>query len=208
MRIGTIIAIIIGLLVLGRVGYIGYQKYQKKIVQPGVEKIAKQNILILYYSDGDKTKSIVDSLQQTVGGDIVQIKPAVAYPKDKAALKERIEKENMDESKIAVDMKIPEFRKYNIIFIASPIMEEFLPPVVAKFIRDNESRFEKKVVAPIIVLNKNQSANPIFEFYMYRFLNASAKASFLADETKKPAELGKEIKLWLNDMIFKNGELK
>ncbi len=207
-KIGTLIAIIVVLIIALRLGLFAYQKYQNRIVQPGIEKIAEQNILILYYSDGDKTKSVVESLHNTVGGEMIEIKAAVPYPKDKTALTARINTERDDLSKAAIDIKTPEFRKYNVIFIAAPFMEGMLPPVVERFVRDNEERFNKKVVAPIIVLNKNQSANKIFEFYMYRFLNASAKASFLADETKKPDEIAKEIEQWLKTMDFRNNELK
>ncbi len=188
--------------------FLGYFWYMNKTYKPGIENLSKENIGIFYCSyNNDGVSSIVDTITQKLKADKIEIKPAVPYPTDENAFMTRIKKENEDVSKVVLNNNIIDIRKYKLIILGTPILDNHPCPVMQKFVITNEDRFDKKPVSMLILYKDNQIPKDTAEFFRYKLYHSIWKPSFVTT-VKEKNQLDYEIDLWFNLMEFKREELR
>lgn len=105
-------------------------------------------ILIAYYSLSGNTRTIAEDIQQTVGGDIFEIKPVSAYPEEYRQVTERAKKEISEGYKPALQGKVADLNSYDVIFVGSPCWWSTMAPPVASFL--SEYDFSGKKIIPFM----------------------------------------------------------
>ena len=201
LLIGLIIAILV-------FGLIGFQIYMKQPYTPGVKNLAKSNIAVLYCTYGEGIKDIIDIVGNKVKADVIEIKPAVAYPTNKEDFDKRIKGENEGLSSIILDNQDINIRKYKLIIFATPIIQNKPCPVIQKLIIDNEGRFKNKAVSALVLFNDGtDNTKDTMDFFYYKLHDANQKPNFLTLKRGKE-QLNYEIKLWFDQMEFKREELR
>ena len=188
--------------------FIGFQIYGKKTFNPGTKILAKKHTGIIYCSYGnDGVKQLVDITAKKINADVIELKSAVPYPADNAEFIKRIDAENNDVSKIILDNKIIDLRKYKLLVFATPVIQKKPCPVMHKFINDNKDRLNKKAVTTIIKYKKGADSTETSKYFFYKFYHASRKPSFLTFAENKD-QLLYELQLWLDQMEFTHEELR
>ena len=203
-KLTIIISGIVGFLLLVIIGYL---IFMNKTYKPGIEALSKKNIGIFYCSYDDQVANIVNIIGGKLKADKIEIKPAVKYPADKAQFTERIKQENANISKVALSNDIIDIRKYKLIIMGTPILENKPCPVMQKFVLSNQERFFKKPVSLLILYKQGQIPKDTAEFFRYKLYNSIWKPSFVTMEKDKD-QLDYEIDLWFNLMEFKREELR
>jgi len=208
MKTKTFVMLILLFITVFVLGFIGFQFFLKQNYKPGVDGIAKVNTAILYCSYGEGVKNMVDVIANKIKSDVIEIKPAVPYPADKAALYDRIKKENEGLSAIVLDNIDINIRKYKLLIFATPIIQDKPCPVIQKLINDNEARFKNKAVSTLVMYDEaKDTPKATMDFFYYRLHEARQKPSYLT-LSKGKEQLEYEIKLWFDEMEFKREELR
>ncbi len=203
-KLAIIISGVVGFLLLVTLGYFILMNTTYK---PGIENLSKKNIGIFYCSYDDQVANMVNIIAGKLKADKIEIKPAAKYPTDKAQFTERIKQENANISKVALGNDIVDIRKYKLIIMGTPILENKPCPVMQKFVLSNQERFFKKPVSLLILYKQGQIPKDTAEFFRYKLYNSIWKPSFVTMEKPKD-QLDYEINLWFNLMEFKRDELR
>ncbi len=188
-------------------GFIGYQYYMKQNIQPGVKNLAKENIGIIYCSYNEGIQDIVNIISKKLKADIIELKPAVPYPTDKEEFYKRIQLENGDLSKVVLDNKLIDLKKYKLLIFGTPVIKEQPCPVIKKFLEDNADRINNKSVATIVKYNEKENTVPTQEYFYYKLYKAKQKPNFVT-MAKDKTELNYTLELWFNEMQFAREELR
>ena len=83
MKTKLLVLLIVSTIAIIAACFVGYQYYMKQPYNPGVKDLAKKNSAIIYCSYGEGIKDIVNIIDSKLKTDIIELKPAVAYPADK-----------------------------------------------------------------------------------------------------------------------------
>ncbi len=198
----------IGILLLFLV-IIGFLIYSHQIYKPGVEKLTKEKIGVIYCSyNNDGVKDIVDIITRTIKAEVIELKPAVAYPTNEDEFSKRIESENADISKVVLDNKVIDLRKYKLIIFATPVLQNKTCPVLHKFIDENAPRIAHKPVAAVVRYEKtDKNIRETLDYLYYRLHGGKQKPNFITYSRDKN-QLEYEINLWFNEMEFERGDLR
>jgi glutathione peroxidase len=102
------------------------------------EKISVKSgrILVAYYtwSESGNTKYAAEQIQKATGGELLEIKPKNAYPKDYNACLAQAQKEIRDGIRPELANEPVDFKKYDVIFIGSPNWFGTIAPPAASFL--------------------------------------------------------------------------
>jgi len=102
------------------------------------EKVSVKSgrILVAYYtwSESGNTKYAAEQIQKSTGGELLEIKPKNAYPKDYNACLAQAQKEIRDGVRPELANEPVDFKKYDVIFIGSPNWFGTIAPPAASFL--------------------------------------------------------------------------
>lgn len=104
--------------------------------------------LIVYFSQSGHTKTIAEDIQKLVGGDIVRIEPANAYPEKYNDLTAYAKKELESNARPPVKTKLENPDQYGVIFLGFPNWWSSMPMPVYTFIEQN--KLDGKTIAPFV----------------------------------------------------------
>ena len=114
-----------------------------------MNRFREKKVLIVYFSYGGSTYEVARLIQKQIGGDLLEIQPVTAYPKDVKAVTEQAKREV--ETRFHPDIcEIREnIRDYDLIFVGSPCWWYTIAPPVATFLAQQD--LSDKLIIPFIV---------------------------------------------------------
>ncbi|HIV65435.1 MAG TPA: flavodoxin [Candidatus Mailhella excrementigallinarum] len=77
-------------------------------------------MLILYFSHSGNTRNVAEQIHGRVGGDMIELKTVVPYPRDYNAVVEQAQREQQNDARPQIAAEIPNIEKYHTIFIGFP----------------------------------------------------------------------------------------
>jgi flavodoxin len=93
------------------------------------------NVLIVYLSRTNNTKSIAEIIHKNVGGALVAIELEKPYPKDYQATVQQVVKENETGYLPPLKTKIDSMQNYDVVFVGFPTWGMKLPPPMKSFLK-------------------------------------------------------------------------
>ncbi|MGL9796100.1 hypothetical protein IGJ53_002913 [Enterococcus sp. DIV1283b] len=127
------------------IGFITLPKMISKN-QEGGETMKNSKTLIVYYSRTGNTKAVAELIQEKVGGELVQIETVEKRPTDYQKEVEQNAQEQEREILPELTTTIPDFDKYERIFVGTPTWNMALPQAVVSFL--NSYDFNGKTIIP------------------------------------------------------------
>lgn len=221
-RLAIFISIII-VMIAAIVGINLYRNSQSKNTVSNVNNVVKKNgkvnkkgsngkVLIVYFSrtkgvyGGDvkvgNTAQVANFIQEKTKGDTYEIVPQKAYPNSYDATAKVAQKEQDDNARPAIKNALPNVKKYQTIFIGSPIWWGEYPMVVRTFI-DNVN-LNGKTVIPFTTSGGSGLGNTR-EVLEKSYPKATVKAGFTAEGDKvknNPSSVKKSVDSWLNKLVY------
>lgn len=172
----------------------------------GGEMMKKPKTLIVYYSRTGNTKAVAELIQEKVDADLVQIKTKEKRPTDYQKEVEQNAQEQEREILPELKKTIPDFKKYERIFIGTPTWNMALPQAVVSFLDSHD--FNGKTVIPFIthggygagstfsqISAKTKGAN-VLEGYTVKG-GEETNGLMLVIKGKNRERVSKEIDTWL-----------
>lgn len=104
-----------------------------------------KTLLIVYYSRTGNTKAVAELIQEKVGGDLVQIETEEKRPTNYQKEVEQNVQEQEREVLPELTTIIPDFDKYERIFVGTPTWNMALPQAVVSFL-DSYDFNGKKII--------------------------------------------------------------
>ena len=204
----TILCIIVALTLLIFLGIFAKKYYETAEFQPGIDKIATQNIAIIYHPYNDGIKQVADIIKSKVGGDVYILEPFSDYPTSADLRKDRIKKEQLHPEKVSLKDNKFNIKKYNIVFIGVPVIDGMMSPVMMRFVLDHEKLLNKNIVTiPFVFLTNNDSPKETYKF-LYRYTMFSAQKSGYTTTFLDKQANDMYITSWLEQINFHRYELK
>ena len=169
------------------------------------EKISvePERILVAYYSwsESGNTKYIAELIRKHTNGELLEIKPKNAYPKDYNACLAQAQKEIQSGVRVELANEPVDFKKYDVIFIGSPNWFGTIAPPAASFLASADLA-DKTVI-------------PFFTYGSGGMQNCERDAKKLAEKAKamlpakafrgasvREADREKEITEWIKSMVL------
>lgn len=101
---------------------------QKKVT------VKPEKILIAYFSHSGNTRFVAEQIQKQTGGTLFEIQPVKAYPGDYTKCVNRSKEEISKGIRPELKNKVPDIKKYDVIFVGSPNWWSTVAPPVATFL--------------------------------------------------------------------------
>jgi flavodoxin len=180
----------------------GMKNTTAKIV-PGVDSA---NVLIVYLSRTNNTKTIAEIIHQNTGGTLVAIELEKPYPEDYRQAVQQVVRENETGYLPPLTTKIDSIEKYDVVFIGFPTWDMKMPPPMKSFL--HQYNLAGKTVVPFNT-NAGYGVGSGFQTVKALCPNSSVLEGFstkggierdgiylaIKDEKRKEAE--KEVREWL-----------
>lgn len=104
-------------------------------------------MLIIYFSNTNITKQIVEDIQEYTQATAIRLIPNIPYPTDFDTAKEIVVQQNLNNvlpkyTPISIDLS-----KQDIILLAYPVWDKHLPPVMRTFLTNHN--LTDKVILPV-----------------------------------------------------------
>ena len=80
----------------------------------------ENRVLILYFSRSGNTRALAEHIHSRVGGDMVELKPAVPYPADYDSVVDMAKKEQEADARPKLGTEIPDLDRYDTVFLGFP----------------------------------------------------------------------------------------
>ena len=116
-----------------------------------------KKILIVYYTYSGNTQEIAKQIQEFTQGDIFEILPMEAYPKDYQQCVEKAREEINANVKPTLKATPENIAQYDIIFVGSPNWCSTIAPPIATFL--SESDLSGKTIIPFVTHGSGGKAN-------------------------------------------------
>ncbi len=101
--------------------------------------LAGKKPLIVFYSWGGNTREVANQIQRLTGGDLFEVVPANAYPKEYRATTEQAKKElNAGARPALKTAKLPNLAAYDTVIIAHPNWWGTMPTPVMTLLEAND----------------------------------------------------------------------
>lgn len=187
------------------VGFITLPKMISKN-QEGGEMMKNPKTLIAYYSRTGNTKAVAELIQEKIAGDLIQIeteeKRPIDYPKEVQQNALEQERDILPE----LTTTIPDFDKYERIFIGTPTWNMALPQAVVSFLDSYD--FTGKTIIPFNTnggygvgstfsqISANTKGANVLEGYTVKG-GEETNGLMLIIKDKNREKVSKEIDTWL-----------
>ena len=153
--------------------------------------------LIVYYSLSGHTKDIAERIQKMTGGELYEVKTAEEinrYPWFYLTLKKQLKEKNYP----ALSGKLPDFSKYNTIFVGAPVWWYTVATPMLSFLQ--QADFAGKKVVPFSTQGSNYGT--YFEDFAAAAKNAKIQksASFNNMPEKYNQAVDNKIAAWINSL--------
>lgn len=102
--------------------------------------------LIVYFSRTGNTKTVADMIHATVGGDIVELIPAVPYPEEYNQTTRRAVQERDTNARPGLATTIDTMNDYDVVYIGYPIWGGTMPMLFSTFLEQYD--FSGKTLIP------------------------------------------------------------
>lgn len=187
------------------IGFITLPKMISKNQEVG-ETMKNSKTLIVYYSRTGNTKAIAELIQEKVGGDLVQIETKEKRPTDYRKEVEQNAQEQEREILPELKTTIPDFAKYERIFIGTPTWNMALPQAVVSFL--DSYNFNGKTIIPFNThggygagstfsqISANTKGANVLEGYTVKG-GEETNGRMLVIKDKNRKKVSKEIDNWL-----------
>lgn len=167
---------------------------------------AGKNVLIVYLSRTNNTRTIAEFIQQRVGGTIVAVELEKPYPTDYEATVQQVARENETGYLPPLKTKVDRIELYDVAFLGFPTWGMQLPPPMNSFLRQHNLR--GKTVIPF---NTNAGYGVGSTFQTVRDLCAQCTVlegfttrggverdgQYLVIQGARAAEVQRELETWL-----------
>ncbi len=110
------------------------------------QSISTKQILIVYLSRTNNTKTIAEIIQKNASGTLVALELEKPYPEDYKATVQQVVQENETGYLPPLKTKIDSIEKYDIVFIGFPTWDMKMPPPVKSFL--HQYNLSGKTVIP------------------------------------------------------------
>ena len=120
--------------------------------------LSDKKILTVYYSNEGNTKTVAQTLNSVVGGDLKEIKLSEKYPDNIFKMSKLIRKQ-MKEDFLPKTENI-DISDYDVIFVGSPIWNFSVSLPVKSFLKNNN--FENKILIPFFTYSGGANKNKVF----------------------------------------------
>lgn len=120
-----------------------------KAQKPPMAKVglmAEKNILIVYLSRTQNTKSIAEMIHKNVGGTLTALELVTPYPRDYKTTVDQVAREYETGFLPPLKTRIDSLEKYDIVFVGFPTWGMQLPPPMKSFLKHND--FKGKTIIP------------------------------------------------------------
>ena len=108
------------------------------------------NILVAYFSATGVTKKVAEEIATLSGGTLFEIMPEKPYTKEDLDWKDSLSRSTLEmkdkSSRPAIENKVEDFSKYDVIFIGFPVWWYTCPTIVNTFLESYD--FKGKTVVP------------------------------------------------------------
>lgn len=94
--------------------------------------------LVVYFSYTGNTRALAQQVQQSVGGDIFELKPSTPYSADYKTVESQGKKEVEEGYQPPLAAKVENLASYDVIFVGTPIWWYTIAPPVATFLANPE----------------------------------------------------------------------
>lgn len=187
------------------IGFITLPKMISKN-QGGGETMKNSKTLIVYYSRTGNTKAVAELIQEKVGGDLVQIETVEKRPRDYQKEVEQNAQDQENEILPELTTTIPDFDKYERIFVGTPTWNMALPQAVVSFL--NSYDFNGKTIIPFNThggygvgstfsqISANTKGANVLEGYTVKG-GEETNGLMLIIKNKNREKVSKEIDTWL-----------
>ena len=154
-----------------------------------------KKVLVAYYSHSGNTKAVAEKIQNLTGGDIFEITPKTAYPKDYNAVVEQARKEKSDNvfPELADNGNV---KDYDIIFLGTPVWWYTMAGPVRTFLKEND--FTGKVIAPFCTHGGGGESSTYIDVQKLA-PNAKILNGYTSYENSAKDN---DIKIWINELKF------
>jgi len=98
------------------------------------------NVLIVYLSRTNNTKTIAEIIQHNVGGTLVALELDKPYPENYRETVDQVVRENETGYLPPLRTKVDSIEKYDIVFIGFPTWGMKLPPPIKSFLKQYDLR--------------------------------------------------------------------
>ena len=140
-KIRVILGIVLVLCAVCAAGvYYLFTNQNKEVVNMGDKKV-----LIAYYSHSGNTEAAAKKIQAVTGGDLFEIQPKTAYPKDYNAVVSQAQEEKRNDVRPEL-IDNGDVKDYDIIFVGTPVWWYTMAGPVKTFLSKND--FSGKIIVP------------------------------------------------------------
>jgi len=118
-------------------------------------------VLVVYFSHTGKTKTMAEYLHSVVGGDIIELKPAKAYPVGYNAALDPVKKEQQEKARPKIMNQIDNFANYKTVYLGYPIWWGTEPMLINTFLE--AYNFNGKTIIPFCTSGGSGIAQSILD---------------------------------------------
>ncbi len=109
---------------------------------------AAHTILIAYFSWSGNTRRIAELLHRKIGGDLVEIRPAVPYSDDYNTCLDQAKRDREQEARPVLATHIENMDRYDVVFLGYPNWWAGIPMPIATFLEQYD--FNGKTIIPFV----------------------------------------------------------
>ena len=103
--------------------------------------------LVMYFSWGGTTEKMAKMIAKSTGADLFRIEPTEDYPTSYKDLTDIVKKELAD-GKIRTVKSVPDFAKYDTVFVGVPVWCHTAPTLMTHFLEAHVDNIKGKTVIP------------------------------------------------------------
>lgn len=104
--------------------------------------------LVAYFSRSGNTRVVAGLLQRSLGAELFEIQPLLAYPQDYLACVEEAKQERDSGRERALASKVTDIARYDKVLLGFPIWGETTPPAVRAFLSTHD--LSSKLLVPFV----------------------------------------------------------
>lgn len=140
-----------------------------------------RNVLVAYFSRSGNTEKVATEIAEHSGGTLYRIERKVPYPEDFKDCASEAKSELNDSVFPALKDTIPDFDKYDVIFVGCPVWWHTVPMPVLSFLEKSGYDFSGKIIVPFCSYANMFPHETLFEI-VKATPNSLHPAGFISEE--------------------------